>query len=83
MLIFLYEVHVYNLDVIIILKLGCCGSPKNIILITTSLTSINCIDAHKSPKNMRNQYLNGVNSNFSMCNQVSSQESEGSHNGHT
>jgi hypothetical protein len=82
MLIFLYEVHVYNLDVIIILKLGCCGSPKNIIIIITSLTSINCIDAHKSPKNITNQYLNGVNSNFSMCNQVSSQESEGGHNGH-
>jgi hypothetical protein len=47
MLIFLYEAHVYNPDVIIILKLGCCGSPKNIIIITTSLTSINCIDAHK------------------------------------
>jgi hypothetical protein len=47
MLIFLYEVHVYNPDVIIILKLGCCGSPKIIIITMTSLTSINCIDAHK------------------------------------
>jgi hypothetical protein len=83
MLVFLYEVHVYNLNVIIILKLGWCGSPKNIIIITTSLTSINCIDAHKSLKNITNQYLKGVNSNFSRYNQVSSQESEGGYNGHT
>jgi hypothetical protein len=47
MLIFLYEVHVYNLDVIIILKLGWCGFLKIIIIITTSLTSNNCIDANK------------------------------------
>jgi hypothetical protein len=47
MLIFFYEVHVYNSNEIIILKLGCCSSPKIIIIIMTSLISINYIDAHK------------------------------------
>jgi hypothetical protein len=47
MLIFLYEVRVYNLDAIIILKLRCCGSPKIIIIITISLTSNHFIDAQK------------------------------------
>jgi hypothetical protein len=40
----------FNLDAIIIQKLGCFGSPKIIIIIVTSLTSNNFIDAHKWPQ---------------------------------
>jgi hypothetical protein len=36
MLIFLYEVHMYELNAIIIQKLECCGFPKIIIIIATS-----------------------------------------------
>jgi hypothetical protein len=52
---------VCNLDAIIIQKLRRFGSPKIIIIIATSLTSNNFIDAPNGPKNITNQYKNGVN----------------------
>jgi hypothetical protein len=66
---FLYEVHVYNLDAIIIIKSRSCGSPK-IIMIITSLTSNKCIDAKIKLLifflKKKNQYENGVN-NILQC----------------
>jgi len=58
MLIFLYEVHMFNFDAIIIQKLGFFSSPKIIIIIATSLTSNNFIDAHKWLRNNNKKKTN-------------------------
>jgi hypothetical protein len=55
MLIFPYDVNVYNRDAIIILKFRCRSTLKIITIIMTSLTSNNCIDAKNSPMNNNNK----------------------------
>jgi hypothetical protein len=70
---------VCNLDAIVIQKLGCCGSPKIIIVIATSLTSNNFIDTHNWPQEYNKPISKWGKQHFSRCNQVSSKESEGGH----
>jgi len=64
-------------------KLGCFGSPKIIIIIATSLTSNNFIDAPLIAQEYNKPILKWGKQHFPRCKQMSSQESEGGHTGHT